>query len=329
MNLNRKTWIYILLFYTIGFIGCTKDNNNTDPLIYLVALNNLSVADIVFEKGFPGSDNILTTNNFTGVAGDYTITIGGESATGINLPGDGSLEFIMPTVSGITENTTLRMVVTKNGNPLLSKTVRYRPIIDFTLGTPNSYIRPTSAADQNSYFSITLGSTGDVLFNIFGYFGANLNLYYYSSPTGSKTTIIENGKTGAQFKKANLASGTYIIEVKYSNGIIPASYRTNIANGQIQATSVSNWVSSALCYEKLGGGNTYVGPAHDCNGLNSGSMTRSGRCTYPSDQGITTRNYYISPPGGGPGFLTSYAEFTCTVPGNGSTNEADAIFEDN
>ena len=294
MNLNRKTWIYILLFYTIGLVGCSKDNNSTDPLMYLVVLNGLPVADIVFEKGFPGSDNTLTTNNFTGVAGDYTVTIGGQSATGINLPGDGSLEFIMPTVSGITENTTLPMVVTKNGNPLLSKTVRYRPIIDITLGAPNSYSRLISAADQSSYLRITLGSTGDVLFNIFGYLGANLNLYYYSSPTGSKTTIVENGKMGAQFKKANLASGTYIIEVRYTSGAFPASYRTNIANGQIQATSVSNQMDYARCYDTLAGGTIYVGASHDCNGLNGGSFTRSGRCTYPTDSGITTRSYYTS-----------------------------------
>ncbi|PJZ76967.1 hypothetical protein [Leptospira neocaledonica] len=329
MYRNRKAWIYILLFYTVGFAGCKKDNSSTDPLMYLVVLNSLPVADIVFEKGFPGSDNAVTATNFIGVAGDYTVTIGGESATGLNLPGDGSLEFIMPTVSGITENTTLPMVITKNGNPFLAKTVRYRPIIDITLGAPNSYGRLVSASDQNSYLKITLGSTGDVLFNIFGYLGANLNLYYYSNPTGSKTTIVENEKLGAQFKKTNLASGTYIIEVRYTGGTIPAIYRPNIANGQIQATSVLNWTSSALCYEKLGGGITYVGPTQDCNGLNSASMTRTGRCTYPSDDGITTRNYYISPPGGGPGFTTSYAEFTCTVPGNGSYNEADAIFEDN
>ncbi|MGJ4747819.1 hypothetical protein ACQV5M_15775 [Leptospira sp. SA-E8] len=328
MNRNRKAWIYILLFYTIGLIGCAKDNSSTDPLTYLIIANSLPVADIVFEKGFPDSDNQVTATNFTGVAGDYTVTIGGEAATGINLPGDGSLEFIMPTVSGITENTTLPMVITKNGNPFLAKTVRYRPITDITLGAPNSYSKLISAADQNSYLKITLGSTGDVLFNIFGYFGANLNLYYYATATGSKTTIVENGKTGAQFKKVNLASGTYIIEVRYTSGAFPASYRTNIANGQVQATSVSNQMDYARCYDTLAGGTTYVGASHDCNGLNGGSFTRSGRCTYPTDGGITTRSYYTSGTGFG-GFDPYYAETTCTVAGYGSYNESEAIYEFN
>lgn len=327
MNGNRKVWIYILIFYTIGLIGCTKDNSGTDPLVFFTLLNNFPVADIVFEKGFPGSNNTVTTTNFTGAAGDYTIAIGGETATGISLPGDGSLEFTMPAISGITENTTLPMVITKNGNPFLSKTVRYRPIIDIVLGAPNSYNRLISASDQNSYLRITLGSTGDVLFNIFGYFGANLNLYYYSSPTGPKTTIVENGKAGAQFKKANLVTGTYIIEVRYSSGLFPTSYRTNIANGQVQATSVSNQFDYRRCYDTLGGGTVYVGATNDCAGLNDDpSITRTGRCTYPTDGGIVTRSYYTKD---GYGFDPWYAETTCTQPGYGSYNESEAIYEFN
>ncbi|TGL57665.1 hypothetical protein [Leptospira sarikeiensis] len=330
MNLNRKAWIYILIYYLISISACKKDDGQSlsDTLGLLAVMNSLPVADIVFPKGFPGSENTIS-GNFTGVSGDYTVLVNGVSATGIDLPGDGSLEFIMPTVPGVSENATFPMIVKKSGNTVLSKTVRYRPLIDVTLAVPNSLNRPISSADPSSFLSINVGSTGDVLFNMFGHIGVNVSLYYYATPTSPQTIIVENERSGAQFKKVNLASGTYIIEVKYADGFLPALYRTNITSGQIQATSVNNWTSSALCYERLGAGSTYVGASHDCNGLNSASMTRTGRCTYPGNEGITTRSYYISPPGGGPGFNTSYAEQTCTVPGNGSYNEADAIFEDN
>ncbi len=286
--------------------------------------DNEEIADIYFERGFPGTTNSISDGAFSGVAGDFTITVGGVTATGISLPGGNSLQFTMPTLSDITDNKNVVLTVTKSGATVFSKTIRYRPVPSLGFGAPNGTNRPISPNDKSVFFTVTVAGAGEHLFNVFGYGGANLDLYYYSSPVSAPTTIAEGTASNIEFKKVNIgAPGTYYFQIKHVSGP-RVWFKTNIADGEITPASTSNGINdgSFLCYDRQSTG-TASNAASGCTTVN-GTGSRSGRCTYVTGSGgINTRHYYIG------GFSTNYAQDTCLIAGNGSENEAEAIFQAN
>ncbi|TGK08753.1 hypothetical protein EHO60_14335 [Leptospira fletcheri] len=331
MSINWKYWKAILGLLAITMTGAMKcrhgNGGNDNQTLLAFLLLNSQIADFVFDLGFPGSQNTITGYTFSGIASDYTVTIGSVQATGITLVGSTGLQFVMPTISGISENTTVPIVVTQKGAVFISKTARYRPLVAITIGQPNGLIRPISPQDPSSFFSFNTSVTGDHLFNTFGYSATSLNFYYFTSPTSGPTTIVESNTSAAQFKKVTLSStGNYIFQVKYAGGL-GTSFSTNIANGSIVPASTFNEINSqSLCYDFMGSGSAADVP-DSCTTVNASNLpNRTGRCTYPTTGGINTRNYYnIS----GFGFIGSYAQTTCTTPGYGSQNEGESIFQAN
>jgi hypothetical protein len=312
------------------------------------------VADIVFDRGFPGSTNTVT-GDFAGLAGDYAVTVNGVAATGVSLPNAQTLQFTMPLIGGISENTTLGMVISKNGAAHVSKTARYRPLLTVSPGQPNGHFPRVNKFDDSVYFTFTAGThtvsavLGAVqadyaslaaqgyaqddasahIINIFGYNGASLELYSLANATAAFTTLSAAGIADLNFRKANF-SGNPIIRVKYASGKNSAggttfSFKINVAKGHITAATSSDYYYGTFgligCYEFQGGGGG-ANAASFCATKNPG-MTRVGRCTYPSGGGITTRNYYST------GFNQYSSIQTCMIPGNGSYNEKDSIAEDN
>lgn len=103
------------------------------------------------------------------------------------------------------------------------------------------------------------------------------------------------------------------MNIASNDGVVPTS-TSNSVNG------TAGVGSTYLCYDSLGFGNANV--AGSCDVINGAdAANKTGKCTYPSANGITTRVYY------GNGFQTSYAQFTCLNPGNGSQNETESIFK--
>ncbi|EPG67089.1 hypothetical protein [Leptospira wolffii] len=347
--LNYSKITRILLFSLVLFLSACNKGGKDDStgLILAYLFYEPPVADIVFDKGFPGSNNVVAGFDFPGVSGDYTVTINGTSATGISLPDSTSLQFTMPSLSGITGNTTVPMIIQKQGVDYIFKTVRYRPLLSITLGQPNAYYERISAGDNSVFFQFTAGThtvssqlgnvqtdfpaaganddSGNHIINAFGYNGANLNLSYLTSANASDTFAAAGG-TSFVFKKVTLTSGnTYIVRVRHVGGII-TYFKMNISNGQITASGTDNHVTDPawiLCYDFQGRGSVASGNGCAIQNASNPSGARVGRCTYPSEGGLTTRNYYAF------GYSTYYAAQTCYVPGFGSYNHADAIFEDN
>ncbi|WP_411821454.1 IPT/TIG domain-containing protein [Leptospira sp. 'Mane'] len=332
MNLKSISLLFFIVFLLSAFSCKKKEKDDMDPITTYFLFQTLfpseASADIVPELGFPGTKISVTGEGFTGIASEYTITVGSTSATGINIISTTSLEFTMPTLSGITENTTVALSIQKSGVSLLSKTIRYRPAPTLALNQPNSFNRKITSKDNSVFFTFTITTTGLHLFNAFGYSGANLDFYYYSSPTSAATTIVSNTSTGdSEFKRFSLTPGTYYLQVKLASGS-DSSFKMNIAsNDGVVPTSTINSVNGTagignnyLCYDTLGFSTANV--AGSCDVINAAdAANKTGKCTYPTSSGITTRTYY------GNGFQTSYAQLTCLTPGNGSTNETESIFK--
>lgn len=312
-----------------SFINCKKGGSDDDTLLFLFlynAVNAETVADIYPDRGFPGSTTSVTGDDFSGTASQYTVTIGGTSATGINVVNTTTLTFTMPTVPNVTANSTLPIVIQRSGGSVLSKTIRYRPLQNIALNQPNSLTGRVSAIDTSMFFSFTATTNTAHVANVFGYAGTNLDLYYYSSPTSAATALATGTSLTAEFDRATLAAGNYILQVKYVSGLV-ANFKTNISDGAIVPTSTSNEASTfRRCYDYLGS-NPTPNVAGGCESLNppaTANMLRTGRCTYPGDSGLSTRSYYISLDGYG--FTTGYAQTTCLQAGFDSPNPDKAIF---
>lgn len=323
---KTNTLALAIWFLVASAGGCAKDADDSGSRMVL-ALGLAALAgraDIYPELGFPGTHNEVT-GSFEGSISRYSVTVGGVAAVPISLPKAGTLQFTMPLVGGITENMNLPLIITRDGNEVFNKTIRYRPAPSIALNQPNGFVRGLGGVDQSSFFTLTVASAGPHLFNTFGYSGANVDLYYFSSPTGTPNLIANSGMHDAEFERINLTAGTYTVQVKWISGF-DVGYRINIANGQVAPASTSNEAGSyARCYDFQGSG-PIANLAAGCAALNATGYTLTGRCTFPSASGITTRHYYV-PDGGGPGFDPFYAETTCTQAGFGSSNEDKAIFQ--
>ncbi len=325
----KPHFIVLLSSFLIFASSCVPGGDNSKQLGLLYLFANYEVpADIYFDLGFPGSANSVVNDSFSGSVSDYSVTIGGEPGTGLTFTDPTTLEFTMPLLPGVNENTNVTMTIMENGLPFLEKTVRYRSLAQIPINQPHAFSNMISALDQSNFYTFTVGTGGDHIFNIVGYSFTDLDIYYKTSTSAASVPIAQNSMMNTEFKKFNISAGTYILEVRYVSGARTRNYM-QIANGQISAVSIFNEVTTEiLCYEFLSGGSTPT--ASNCYDQNNGNAnyTRTGRCTYPSAGGLTTRSYYIRMSDGF-GFTTGYAQATCTIPGGGSYNEADAIFENN
>lgn len=315
----------LLILICLCAVTCRKTSKDSTSTTLLLIAATADRADIYPVLGFPGTTNQVS-GDFPGLASEYTVTIGSTSAAGITLPGSGTLQFTMPALSGIVENTTVPIVIKRNGSELLNKTIRYRPAPTINLNVPNGYVRRVTANDTSSFFTFTVTGAGDHIFDIFGYLGTNLDLYYLTSPTTAPIAIATSGMTDAEFERVNLAAGTYFLQIKWVSGF-DSSFRTNIANGEITPAATSNEVGTYLrCYDFMGAG-TAANAAGGCATVNTDpQVPQTGRCTYPSNSGIATRHYYIRN-SDGYGFDPGYAQTTCTQPGFDSPNPDKAIFQ--
>lgn len=316
-----------------GAIACNgggEDDATATALLALFAVASADQADIYPDLGFPGTLNQVS-GEFPGSGSEYTVTIGGANAAGVSLLSATKLQFTMPGLSEFADNVTVPIVIKRNGETVLSKTIRYRPAPGIALNAPNAFNRKLNAADTSSFFTVVIGSSGNHIFNVFGYGAANLDLYYLSSPTATPVAIATSAMTDAEFERVNMTAGTYYLQVRRVSGFLDTFYRTNIANGEITPASTSNETDSfARCYDFAGSGTT-ANAAGGCAAINAaaiggGSLQLSGRCTYPSSSGIATRHYYIHT-GSGYGFDPFYAEQTCLQAGLGSINTDQAIFQ--
>ncbi|TGM26737.1 hypothetical protein [Leptospira levettii] len=302
------------------FIGCRK-KENSDTELTILGLYLLTPNDVILDLGYPGSLNQLQNSELVGKLSGITLKIGGVTATGVSAVSSDTIQFTMPTIPGITENQAVDFVIEKNGTILFSIKVRYRPILSWSINQPVNLLRPIDGRDNKSFFQIT-ATTANHVFNTFGHNLSDLDLYYFTSLGGNPIPFAEKRRTGAEFNKVSLNAGTVYIMVKHISGF-GGTYNMQIANSGVVASSsakltYSGWTFN-LCYDTMG-----LGPAtaNNCDAqMAVYNPTRSGRCTYPGDQGLTTRNYYDEG-----GFSTAYSENTCLNPGGGSQNEAESIF---
>ncbi|TGN14498.1 IPT/TIG domain-containing protein [Leptospira ilyithenensis] len=333
MNL-KLTYAFFSFVLIVSLVSCKKDKDDSDPIsnyllfetLVTVLNGNSSSADINPELGFPGTKTTITGEGFIGSASEYVVTVGSANATGINILSTTSLEFTMPELAGITDNSIVAVSIKKSGISLLSKTIRYRPVPVLAINEPNTFNRKITSSDPSVFFTFTIMTSGLHLFNSYGS-AANLDFYFYTSPTSSATTIATGTATDTEFKRFSLTPGTYYLQVKFVSGS-DSNFKMNIAsNSGVVPTSTSNSVNGTagvgatyLCYDSLGFGTANV--PSSCDVINVADVAnKTGKCTYPSASGITTRTYY------GNGFQTSYAQFTCLTPGNGSQNESESIFK--
>ncbi|MBM9578813.1 IPT/TIG domain-containing protein [Leptospira sp. 201903070] len=326
-----KKMIVLIEAATLLFLlsACKKggsDDDTTSLISMFTVLNSETGADFYPELGIPGSTTTITGNEFSGISSQYSVTINGVGATGINLVNSNTLTFTMPTLSDISENKSVPIVISRSGSNILSKTIRYRPAPVVALNQPNALIGRVSSKDVSSFYTFTTPVTGDHIVNIFGYIGANLDLYYYTSPSSVPTVLATGTAIDSEFEKVHLAAGTYIVQIKFISGAVATNFKTHIANGQITPASTFNEIDSQRrCYDYMGTGTT-ANVAAGCNTVNAASIAtgRTGRCTYPSSSGLTTRSYYSID---GFGFDPMYAEQTCTQEGFDSPNPSKAIFQ--
>ncbi|MBM9501434.1 IPT/TIG domain-containing protein [Leptospira sp. 201903071] len=316
----------ILLFFLINCKKGETEDDTTSLIMMFAVMNSETIADFYPELGIPGSTTTITGSDFSGTASQYSVTVNGISATGINLANSNTLTFTMPTLSDISENKTVPLVITKSGSNVISKTIRYRPAPVVALNQPNTLIGRVSSKDVSSFYTFTAPTNGNHIVNIFGYQGANLDIYYFTSPTSASTALATGPANDSEFEKVNLTAGTYIVQIKFVSGALATNFKTHIANGQITPTSTFNEIDSQRrCYDYMGTGTT-ANAAAGCNSVNAAAIAagRTGRCTYPSASGLTTRSYYSID---GFGFTPDYAEQTCTQEGFDSPNPSKAIFQ--
>lgn len=313
----------------IGAVACNDgggdDNTTTLTLLAALALSE-TPADFYPELGFPGTTTQIN-GEFSGSAASYAVAIQGTNATGVTLPNGTTLQFTMPALSDLTENTTVPIVVKKDGVEVLNKTIRYRPAPTIALNTPNAFNRRLSNLDTSSYFTFTVTGGGNHLINVFGYGFANLDLYYLASPTATPIALATSELSDAEFRRINLPAGTYYLQVKRVSGFLDTYYRTHIANGPFTPSSTSNELDTFMrCYD-FGGAGAPANPAGGCASVNGPpvGVIATGKCTYPSSGGIATRHYYLRI-SDGYGFDPVYAEQTCTQPGFDSPNPDQAIW---
>lgn len=295
-------------------------------LLGSLALSVEPAADIVPDTGFPGS-RITVPDPVSGSLPEFAVSIDGVAATGLAL-NSGELSFVMPSLPSYSENVTLNLLVTRSGETVVAKTIRYRPAPALAINEPNGLQRLVSPNDTRSFFSVNLPGTGNYIFNTFGYSGHNLDIYYHTAPDSGPTPIATNAFGDAEFRRISLPAGSYIIEVRRVDGLFNTPFRLNIANGAVQPASTFNeYGSQSRCYDFAGTGDV-SNSAGGCQAQN-GTAGRTGRCTYPSNQGIVTRSYYITCDENFfcTGFDPEYAETTCLQPGYDSPNPDQAIFE--
>lgn len=312
-----------------GAVACNDgggdDNTTTLTLLAALALSD-TPADFYPELGFPGTTTQIT-GEFSGAAASYSVAIQGVNAGGVSLPNATTLQFTMPALSGLTENTTVPIVVRKDGVEVLNKTIRFRPAPAIDLNTPNAFNRKLTSLDTSSFFTFTVTGAGNHLINVFGYSFANLDLYYLTSPAATPIALATSDLSDSEFQRINLPVGTYYLQVKRVSGFLDTYYRTHIANGPFTPSSTSNELDTFMrCYD-FGGAGAPANPAGGCasvNGPPPGVMA-TGKCTYPSNAGIATRHYYLRI-SDGYGFDPFYAETTCTQPGFDSPNPDKAIW---
>ncbi|TGM43968.1 hypothetical protein EHQ92_14795 [Leptospira biflexa] len=295
-----------------------KKKDSSDMELTLLGLYLLSPKDVILEWGYPGSQNQFQASELVGNTSGITLKIGGITATGVSEISSDTIQFTMPTIPGITA---VSFVVEKEGSSMYSSQVRYRPLLSLTPNQTNSQFRIIDGRDNKSFFQIT-ATTANHVFNTFGHNLSDLDIHYFTTLNGTPIPITEKRRTGADFNKVSLTAGTVYVMVKHISGL-GDQYNLQIANSGVKASSsakltYAGWAFN-LCYDTMG-----TGPitANNCDAqMAVHSPTRSGRCTYPGDQGLNTRNYYAEG-----GFSTSYSEDTCLNPGGGSQNEAESIF---
>lgn len=305
----------LLISLLFCLFGCKKKNSSDTELI-LLSLFLLTPNDVILELGYPGSQNQLQNGDLSGKLSGITLKVGGITAVTSD-----TIQFTMPTIPGITENSSVDFVVEKNGGVVFSTKVQYRPLLSWTINEPHSTYRPIDSRDNKSFFQIT-ATTATHVFNSFGHDAFDLDLYYFTILNANPVSFAEKRRNGAEFNRVALNAGNVYIMVKHISGF-SGSYNLQVANSGVVASSSAKLTYSGytfnLCYDTMG-----TGPAtgNNCDAqMAVYSPTRSGRCTYPTDQGLTTRNYYLEG-----GFDTAYAENTCLFPGGGSQNEAESIF---
>lgn len=312
----------LILITTVLFctIACQK-KNSSDTETALLGLYLLTPKDVVLEWGYPGSVNQFQNTELVGKTSGITVKIGGVTATAVSATASDTIQFTMPNIPGITENQAVDFTIEQNGVVVYSTKIRYRPIVSWSINQPNSQFRYIDGRDNKSFFQITATNATHVL-NTFGHGLADLDIYYFTSLNATPIPIAEKRRSGAEFNKITLSSGTVYVMVKHFSGF-GSSYNLQIANSGVIASSsakltYSGWTFN-LCYDTMGTGPTTT---NNCDvQMAVYNPTRSGRCTYPGDQGLTTRNYYAEG-----GFSTAYSENTCLNPGGGSQNEAESIF---
>ncbi|TGL13526.1 hypothetical protein [Leptospira meyeri] len=312
---------HIIPFFLILCLFHCKKNESSDLETMLFGMILLTPNDVILERGYPGSQNQLQNAELVGKTSGITIKIGGVTATGVSATSSDTIQFTMPTVPGITENSAVDFIVEKDGSAVYSTKVRYRPLVSWNINQPHNIYRPIDGRDNKSFFQIT-ATTATHVFNTFGHGVADLDISYFTSINGSPIPFATKRVNGAEFNKVALNAGTVYVMVQHVGGL-GGTYNLQIANSGVVASSsakltYSGWTFN-LCYDTMGTG---PATANNCDAqMAVYSPTRSGRCTYPSDQGLTTRNYYFEG-----GFTTAYAQNTCLNPGGGSQNEAESIF---
>ncbi|TGK02543.1 hypothetical protein EHQ53_13910 [Leptospira langatensis] len=326
---QKKQIFTLFVSMVLSLTFCTGGGSSSNSILFALTLSQLDPpADLYFTLGFPGSANTITDDNFTGTASDYSISIDGVAATGLAFNDPTTLQFTMPTLPGVNQNKNATMIVLQNGTPFMTKTVRYRSLVEIPIGQPHGYSNFISSSDISNFYSFTSSVSGDHLFNVFGYSFTNVDLYYLDNANSSPVAIAQSSASDTEFKKYNISStGQHIIEIRYVSGLRTKNV-IQIADGIIAGVHTTNEIMTYYrCYDFMSGASTPSN--HNCFDQNNAvpDRTRTGRCTYPTSGGIVTRSYYIDSTGFG--FDVGYAEGTCTLPGFGSYNVEDAIFQDN
>jgi hypothetical protein len=311
---------------------CTPEKKESDPIETLLTLSVLSAANrtepaptigTFFSLGsspsnIPGASIFVSGSGFA-LGNGTSVRVNDTSATSVTVSSSSSLTFVMPELSSVTVDTSVKLEITVNGRTGTS-TIVYTPLPTLILNTRFTDSRTLTSIGGNAlHYKFNVASTGNVVYNVYGFTGTDYdisirNLTNLNSTVASAATTRTDSESG-RFNATS--TGDYVMSVSRFSGS-GSSFLIGAANAAFSGPGSCDAITgNSRCFDILQpsstaqtacGSSTYSASA-GCTTSN-----RVGRCIVPfTDSGVAITNYYSN---GGSAFNSTTAQTNC----NGLTN---------
>lgn len=266
-------------------------------------------------RNIPGASLTIGGSGF--VSGSTTVRVNAISAT-VTSTTTNSVVFTMPEFSSITTDTSVSLEVTAN-NQTATSTVVYTPLPTLTVNSQFTTTRTFSSTGGNAlFYRFNLAATGNVVYNVYGYTGSDLDIRIYRSNDLSNTVASAfNVATDSESGRFNAtATGDYVISVQRFSGTA-TSFLIGVANGVFSGPGRCDNSSgnTSRCVDILQPSTTAqtacTNPSTYSATTACPTASRVGRCIAPfTDAGVGVVNYYSS---GTAAFNAGTAQTACNA----------------